>query len=482
MDPISLLTTVISTTSFLLTWIDQHQSKGKVFRDLRTTLDNVCSGVLLPLSLVGTNGGSLEPSIVGCLQTVQEVLLRTRDHLVVWEDSRKIKSGKKLWAFLNPAVVLDELKDDKAQLVSSVQILSAAIQISSFIRQPPNTLSLPGESSRSLISSSDNLEIASNGDVKDFWTTEIGVEALYCSAEFLHTALSRYLDKTLTPEAKEILSLRLDEYGVGCTTLASLDRFVGHRPLLDALMTLGVIQVDESPGSSMENVDPASIKPILIMVDDEPENHQYTIDLVRSYNVDLFVFTSTASAKTWIDANETMLCIADKFGRLRCVSDNARWEQDNSISTASSFATSGISLNIYAGETILRYLRGRQYSAPVLIAAGKSIMKTSYVLDYARAGSTCYLDVLLDFVHPFIADDGKDEEWWLDFNVQPRDCTKPLLLWVGDSGSDSLPISGQSSVQTVVVRSLVEAQEEIKKNRSEVMYFVPLLPSSNFVV
>ncbi|KAK0464284.1 uncharacterized protein EV420DRAFT_1035808 [Desarmillaria tabescens] len=200
------------------------------------------------------------------------------------------------------------------------------------------------------------------------------------------------------------------------------------------------------------------------MVDDEPENHRYTINLVRSYNVDLFVFTSTASAKTWIEANEAMLRVADKFGRLRCVSDNARWEQDASTSTASSYRSSRISLNIYAGETILRYLRGRQYSAPVLIAAGKSIMKTSYVLDYVRAGSTCYLDVLLDFVHPLMVNDGEDEEWWLDFNVEPRDRTKPLLLWVKDSDSDSLSISEQS-LHTVVARTFVEAQEEIEKHR-----------------
>ncbi|PBK75078.1 hypothetical protein ARMSODRAFT_951151 [Armillaria solidipes] len=463
MDPISILTTVISTTSFLLTWIDQHQSKEKVFRDLRTTLDNVHSGVLLPLSSVGASGSSqLEPNIVGCLRTVQEVLFRTRDHLVVWEDSRKIKSGKRLWAFLNPAVVLDELKDDKTQLVSSVQILSASIQISSFIRQP-SALSPPVEPSRSFVSGSNNSEIASNRDVKEFWAAEIGTEISYCSAEFLHAALSHYFDKTLTPEAKEILSLRLDEYGVGCTTLASLDRFVGQQPLLDALTTLGVIQANESPRSTIENADPTSIKPILIMVDDEPENHRYTIDLVRSYNVDLFVFTSTASAKTWIDANEAMLRIADKFGRLRCVSDNARWEQDASVSTPSSYQSPRISLNIYAGETILRFLRGRQYSAPVLIAAGKSIMKTSYVLDYARAGSTCYLDVLMDFIHPLIADDSGDDEWWFDFNVQPRAHTKPLLLWVRDPGSNSLPISEQS-LRTVVVASFEEAQEEMKKN------------------
>ncbi|KAK0221639.1 hypothetical protein IW262DRAFT_918902 [Armillaria fumosa] len=464
MDPISILSTVISTTSFLLTWIDQHQSKEKVFRDLRTTLDNVHSGILLPLSSVGAASGSSqpEPNIVGCLRTVQEVLFRTRDHLVVWEDSRKIKSGKKLWAFLNPAVALDELKDDKTQLVSSVQILSASVQISSFIRQP-NALTPPVEPSQSLVNGLRNLEIASNGDVKEFWTAEIG-ETSYCSAEFLHAALSRYFDKALTPEAKEILSLRLDEYGVGCTTLASLDRFVGQQSLLNALTTLGVIKVNESPRSTIESADPTSIKPILIIVDDEPENHRYTIDLVRSYNVDLFVFTSTASAKTWIDANEAMLRIADKFGRLRCVSDNARWEQDASVSTPSSSQSSRISLNIYAGETILRYLRGRQYSAPVLIAAGKSIMKTSYVLDYARAGSTYYQDVLMDFIHPVIADDSGDEEWWLDFNVQPRAHTKPMLLWVRDPGSNSLTISGQS-LRTVVVISFQEAQEEMKKNR-----------------
>ncbi|PBK69904.1 hypothetical protein ARMSODRAFT_151673 [Armillaria solidipes] len=411
MDPISILTTVTSTTSFLLTWIDQHQSKEKVFRDLRTTLDNVHGGVLLPLWSAGAGGSSqLEPSIVGCLRTVQEVLFRTRDHLVVWEDSRKIKSGKRLLAFLNPTVVLDELKDDKTQLVSSVQILSASIQISSFIRQP-SALSPHVEPSRYLVSGSSNLEIASNRDVKKFWAAEIGTETSYCSAEFLHARLSHYFDKTLTPEAKEILSLGLDEYGIGCTTLASLDRFIGQQPLLDALTTLGVIQVIESSRFTVESAGPTYIKPILIMVDDEPENHSCMIDSVQSYNVDLFVFTSTASAKTWIDANEAMLRIADRFGRLRCRSDNVRWEQDASASTPSSYQNPRISLNIYAGETILHYLRGRQYSAPVLITAAKSIMETSYVLDYARAGSTRHRDVFMDFIHPLIADDSGDEEW-----------------------------------------------------------------------
>ncbi len=176
MDPISILTTVISTTSFLLTWLDQHQSKEAVFRDLHKTLDNVYSGILLPLLSIDASGRSqLEPNIVGCLGTVQEVLFRTRDHLVVWEDGRKFKSGKRLLAFLNPAVVLDELKDDKTRLVSSVQILTAAIHISSFIRQP-RALVLPVQSSRSHVSGSNNLEIASNRDVKEFWAAEIGTE------------------------------------------------------------------------------------------------------------------------------------------------------------------------------------------------------------------------------------------------------------------------------------------------------------------
>ncbi len=108
--------------------------------------------------------------------------------------------------------------------------------------------------------------------------------------------------------------------------------------------------------------------------------------------------------------------------------------KDASASTPSSYQSPRNSLNIYAGETILRYLRGRQYSAPVLIAARKSIMKTSYVLDYARAGSTRHFDVFKDFIRPLIADRSGDEEWWLDFNVQPRARTKPRLLWVRGSG------------------------------------------------
>ncbi len=40
------------------------------------------------------------------------------------------------------------------------------------------------------------------------------------------------------------------------------------------------------------------------MVDDEAKKRGSRIALAQSYNIDVYVFTSTASAKTWIDANE----------------------------------------------------------------------------------------------------------------------------------------------------------------------------------
>lgn len=87
-----------------------------------------------------------------------------------------------------------------------------------------------------------------------------------------------------------------------------------------------------------------------------------------------------------------------------------------------------------AGESILRYLRGHGYKAPVLVYCGQSILLTQYVMAYSRAASTEYQAVTRTFIDRLTAVDAalqnsvhsggrvgadnmkeEDERFWLNY-------------------------------------------------------------------
>ena len=102
-------------------------------------------------------------------------------------------------------------------------------------------------------------------------------------------------------------------------------------------------------------------------------------------------------------ANRTaFLQINDHPSRLRFISDNVRLE------TASG---AGTYLNPTAGETFLRYLRGRLFNSPVLIYTGGSIGSTGYVERYDAAGSTTNIRVTLEYIANLAAGKDDDTKW-----------------------------------------------------------------------
>ncbi|EMD37095.1 hypothetical protein CERSUDRAFT_114997 [Gelatoporia subvermispora B] len=103
-----------------------------------------------------------------------------------------------------------------------------------------------------------------------------------------------------------------------------------------------------------------------------------------------------------------MLREAEAAHCLRFISDNYRPEARGRL---------GNFLNLSAGETILRYLRGRLFAAPVLIYCGASIVTTRYVLSYERAGSTVEEDVCMTFIRA-LAQGQIDDNSWEDFDVK----------------------------------------------------------------
>ena len=116
------------------------------------------------------------------------------------------------------------------------------------------------------------------------------------------------------------------------------------------------------------------------------------------------------------------------------ITDNARWEVLHQSSSNDSDGrmikwTTGPSqsLNMSAGETILRYLRGHGYKAPVLVYCGQSMPLTRYVLAYSHAASTRHQAVTRAFidrlaaVHKALKNgsqvgvDKKGEEFWVNY-------------------------------------------------------------------
>ncbi|KAG7093410.1 hypothetical protein E1B28_007092 [Marasmius oreades] len=415
MDPLSLLTSVISTAKFLINWIDARKSQECTLSDIQNTIRNVHESVLCSL-LEKSKAQLLDSRILGPLETLHDILRRTQAHLVDWEQSR-LKPIGKLWTTINPWAILDRLKADEKKLMISVQILGTAMIAIYTPTQATNTRkTLP-------------VDISSNADLRTFWTSELGEEVSYCSAECLALALGRHLNVQLKAQASHILASRLDEFGVGCVTLVNLDTFIGRRSILEAIMDLGVVQdaVIDRKTSNTTTIVP----PILVVVDDNPCE---TMGYARALSgVDRHVFESTAAAKTWFEKNEVRLRQADQMNRLRIVSDNVRWEKD-----VDSCDQSRSIMNLRAGETILRYLRGRQYKAPVLIFANSTIPMTQYVCQYSNAGSTRYPEVLSNFLDGFANLDSKaDDGWWRSYAVEPKWSAKPLLIWV-DDGIDGL--------------------------------------------
>jgi len=167
--------------------------------------------------------------------------------------------------------------------------------------------------------------------------------------------------------------------------------------------------------------------PLLVWIDDGPENIAYEVAEARRMGIYVIEMTSTAMAKAWVDANLCKFIFSfnsplkystlanrtaflrnnDHPSRLRFISDNVRLETTPGAGTY---------LNPTAGECFLRYLRGRFFISPVLIYTGWSIDSTRYVESYDAAGSTTGPRVTLEYIANLAA--GKDDVTkWRGFDV-----------------------------------------------------------------
>ena len=165
MDPIGILSSVISTASFLIDWMEARKGQERTLNDIHTTVRDIRQSVLLPL-VEKSQMETLDPRLAGPLETLHDVLRRAQDHLVGWEQSRSKKRAK-IWATVNPWAIQDKLKDDERKLMVSMQILTASMMTISITT--PQTFNERSP-----------LDISTNPGVRKFWAVEIGEQVCDC--------------------------------------------------------------------------------------------------------------------------------------------------------------------------------------------------------------------------------------------------------------------------------------------------------------
>lgn len=162
-DPLSIVSTIISTASAIHTWFDQHESKNTIIRELRITVRNVYSIVSplhqekeacnialrsategyvalhctplfpdvqdLPISKFGrtTSEAPSHLPTLECLVDLNDALHRTKEHLMSW-----LKKGgyrKEFMAKLLPSIALRQLTEDQKWLAQRCQDLQLAFSM-----------------------------------------------------------------------------------------------------------------------------------------------------------------------------------------------------------------------------------------------------------------------------------------------------------------------------------------------------------------
>ncbi|KAJ7171060.1 hypothetical protein C8R46DRAFT_1087574 [Mycena filopes] len=382
MDPLSILSAVLSSSIAIYRWIDELKSKETAIADLKSSLSSITL-VLHPLREKVRAAGALDSQVgvLACVQNLGECLDRAREHLQTWQESESRKASsipRRILAFLDPSQVLDMIKEDRTQLNHNITILTLAIQLAWAPAGPQTT------------PRTTPLDLIANPEVKAFWLQRIGTHTPCCPNTTFAAALSAWLGGISIPNN---LFLQLDEYGFGGVTPSSFDRFVGAQSISGAIARF--------THSASPAIAPQVVERLIVWVADNLQDCRSSIEYAESLGIRVISFSSLAAVKTWIGLNEDLILATAASHRLRFISDSARNE--------------GGIFNPTAGELLLRYIRGRGLLSPVLIFAS-SVDATSYVGAYQRAGSTSDVRVVREYIKA-LAEGVRDVEW-VGFNAR----------------------------------------------------------------
>ncbi|KDR84483.1 hypothetical protein GALMADRAFT_237358 [Galerina marginata CBS 339.88] len=403
MDVLAAATTVCSLCNLIVAWIDKLAEKETLLVQISSTVLQI-RNILHPFAS-STFSGTGEQQLSASIRSVGDLLQRINEDLLVYQ----IKRTKKVLAFLNPAALVQKLKEDQRQLNHQMVVLIASITTVGYFRDHAR------DAERMLVDKTQKYGIPQTynlldelhaKDARGFWQDYIGAKMEFVNNDLLSARLAMWYngDSVLTKKTYDRIIMRLDEYNCGGVTPHNLTRALGSMSLKQFVETYarGEI-VSESSGKELKDQSGYQLRlPLLVWIDDRPENNSYEVAEARGMGIQVVELPSTAAAKAWVDENEAFLRQNDNASYIRFISDNVRLE---------GISGSGKYLNASAGQKFLQYLRGRLFRAPVLIYTGDSISSTEYVMTYESAGSTTDPEMCMEYIASLAAAMNDDTKW-----------------------------------------------------------------------
>ncbi|KAJ7434494.1 hypothetical protein B0H11DRAFT_1938591 [Mycena galericulata] len=397
MDPLSILSTVLSTSIAVSHWLDDLKSQETAILELKSSLSSITL-VLHPLREKAASGTlDSQAGILACLQDLGECLDCARDHLQTWQESETRKTlgslARRILAFLDPSQVLAMIKDDRVRINQSVATLTLAIQLAW----------LPGLPATAPVSPLDSIQ---NQEVKQFWRQMIG------ESGFGKVARGKY------PGCIDFSAGRARFWS--CYTLWLQPEYRVYLPLIRSTLVVSTPQADR----------------LIVWIAEHLEKYASSIQYAESLGIKVVSFPSLAAVKSWMELNEAFVRAVADSHRLRFVSDAARNE--------------GGMFNAAAGELLLRYIRGRSFASPCLIF-GPTVATTAYVAAYSRAGSTSDVRIVWGYIKA-LADGVRDVDW-VGFDARPGGL-------VGEIGPPASQIGPQCFIKPLLLYLLGTKPEQ----------------------
>ncbi|KAF8309861.1 hypothetical protein F5887DRAFT_1153834 [Amanita rubescens] len=433
----TILFTAISAVKAICTWIEQLHAKQQKIIQLGQTVQAL-SLVLEPFQYQIPNM-DLHKSVIVLLYDLLEILNGVKGHLSLWGGKSKKSKFANVLGFLSPSIALGMLSDDEKRLSQWINLFMLSLQIAMLQKQVKAEAPGPAIASGGLSSVSETTLVEGweplNNDVSSFWLKNVGDEKVLLSSANFVTALETWLQQSLDERLRNAVLLELDEQDIGSITRKTLQRFAGTRTLkqcIDDMKSQYGSNASTPPGSP--NPQRVDLVPTLVWVDDEIENIKDGIEYAMVLGIRVIQLPSTIATKLWVEQNDAELRALEGHSLIHFITDNARWEiqqwsgNNDSDGRMTKWTTGpSQSLNMTAGDTILRYLRGHGYKAPVLVYCGQSMPLTKYVLAYSHAASTCRQAVTRAFIDRLAAVhkalksgsqvgvDKKGEELWVNY-------------------------------------------------------------------
>ena len=189
MEVLAIATTVCALCKGIHLWIDEQAQKESLLSQIASSVLQI-HNILQPFASAEFKGKG-EAQLSDSIRSIGDVLQRTKEHLVVW----KSKRSQKLVAFLNPAALLAQLRDDEMQLNRQLIILLTSIAVVGYFRDhatPADRHLLEGQPPHYNRDKDQfgPLEQLDDVGAREFWRDYIGAKVRYATITYWCKTLS----------------------------------------------------------------------------------------------------------------------------------------------------------------------------------------------------------------------------------------------------------------------------------------------------